>query len=110
VLRLQVPIVTDPGVEFYVNGRRVPLQPGEAWVLDTSYRHRVEAVKQEGQNKEAIDAIFNHREPDYLMILGAPDVVPHQRLINTLKDDDDDDGVDGRRHQDTQEYRIEERA
>ena len=41
VLRLHVPIVTDPGVEFYVNDRRVPLQPGEAWVLDTSYRHRV---------------------------------------------------------------------
>jgi hypothetical protein len=41
VLRLHVPIVTDPGVEFYVNGRRVDLQPGEAWVLDTSYLHRV---------------------------------------------------------------------
>jgi hypothetical protein len=41
VLRLHVPIVTDPRVEFYVNGRRVALQPGEAWILDTSYRHRV---------------------------------------------------------------------
>ena len=41
VLRLHVPIVTDPDVEFDVNGKRVPLLPGEAWVLDTSYRHRV---------------------------------------------------------------------
>ena len=51
---------------------------------------KVTSAKNARQNKEAIDAIFNHREPDYLMILGAPDVVPHQRLINTLKDDDDD--------------------
>jgi hypothetical protein len=41
VLRLHVPIVTAPDVEFYVNGSRVFLQPGEVWVLDTSYRHRV---------------------------------------------------------------------
>jgi hypothetical protein len=41
VLRLHVPVVTAPGVEFCVNSRRVLLQPGEAWDLDTSYRHRV---------------------------------------------------------------------
>jgi hypothetical protein len=34
------------------------------------------------QNKEAIDAIFKTADPDYLMILGAPDVVPHQDLSN----------------------------
>lgn len=41
VVRLHIPIVTDPDVEFYVNGERVCLRPGEAWILDTSYRHRV---------------------------------------------------------------------
>ena len=30
------------------------------------------------QNKEAIDAIFRSANPEYLMILGAPDVVPHR--------------------------------
>ncbi len=49
---------------------------------------KVTSAKNARQNKNAIDAIFSHHEPDYLMILGAPDVVPHQRLINTLKDDD----------------------
>ncbi|MFO0990456.1 MAG: hypothetical protein U1E67_00805 [Hyphomicrobiales bacterium] len=34
------------------------------------------------QNKEAIDAIFKSADPEYLMILGAPDVVPHQDLKN----------------------------
>ncbi len=51
---------------------------------------KVTSAKNARQNKNAIDAIFSHLEPDYLMILGAPDVVPHQRLINTLKDDDDE--------------------
>ena len=41
VVRLHVPIVTDPDVEFHVNGKRLLLGPGEAWILDTSYRHRV---------------------------------------------------------------------
>jgi hypothetical protein len=49
---------------------------------------RVKSARNGRQNKSAIDAIFHHHEPDYLMILGAPDVIPHQRLINTLKDDD----------------------
>jgi aspartyl/asparaginyl beta-hydroxylase (cupin superfamily) len=41
VVRLHVPIVTHPDVEFCVNGRRLYLRPGSAWILDTSYRHRV---------------------------------------------------------------------
>jgi hypothetical protein len=36
------------------------------------------------QNKMAVDAVFNYYTPDYLMILGAPDVVPHQDLVNPL--------------------------
>ena len=34
------------------------------------------------QNKEAIDVIFRAANPEYLMILGAPDVVPHQDMAN----------------------------
>jgi len=41
VVRLHVPIVTHPDVDFCVNGMRLFLRPGEAWILDTSYRHSV---------------------------------------------------------------------
>jgi hypothetical protein len=34
------------------------------------------------QNKEAIDAIFKSSDPDYVLILGAPDIVPHQDMNN----------------------------
>ena len=42
--------------------------------------------------KVAIDAVYKALQPDYLMILGAPDVVPHQDLDNPVfkpKEDDD---------------------
>jgi hypothetical protein len=45
--------------------------------------------------KRAIDAIYTAERPDYLMILGAWDVVPFQPLANPLweKDGDDDDRI-----------------
>ncbi len=37
------------------------------------------------QNKHAIDAVWKKVAPDYLMILGAPDVVPHVPLKNPIE-------------------------
>ena len=49
------------------------------------------------QNKEAVDAIYKALAPDYIMILGAVDVIPHQNLTNPVfnpkKPDDDPDRV-----------------
>lgn len=44
------------------------------------------------QNKTAIDKIYRSLMPDYLMILGAIDVIPHQDLHNPLYDADDPTG------------------
>src|SRR6516164_1668864 len=43
------------------------------------------------QNKAAIDAIFKKLVPDYLCILGAADVVPHQDLKNPVYSPGGDD-------------------
>lgn len=43
------------------------------------------------QNKAAIDAVFTKTEPDYLMILGSTDVVPHQDLKTPLIGEEKDD-------------------
>lgn len=43
------------------------------------------------QNKDAIDAVYATARPDYLVILGAADVVPHQDLANPLYSPDDPD-------------------
>ena len=42
------------------------------------------------QNKDAIDAIFRKADPEYLLIVGAPDVVPHQDMDNPAYDPPDD--------------------
>ncbi len=38
------------------------------------------------QNKVCIDGLYTSLQPDYLLILGASDVVPHQDLVNPLHD------------------------
>ena len=43
------------------------------------------------QNKAAVDAVFKKLAPDYLMILGAPDVIPHQDLKNPMYSPGSDD-------------------
>jgi len=43
------------------------------------------------ENKEAIDAIFRAENPEYLMILGAPDFVPHQNTSNPAYAPPEDD-------------------
>ena len=41
--------------------------------------------------KDAIDHVWGvHGHPDYVMILGGPDIVPHQALVNPIDDGDDD--------------------
>ena len=42
------------------------------------------------ENKRAIDGVYKSLQPDYLLILGALDVVPHQDLLNPVYDGDDD--------------------
>ena len=40
------------------------------------------------QNKDAVDAIAKAIQPDYIVLIGGPDVVPHQDLQNPITDDD----------------------
>ena len=42
VIRLHIPVITNPQVEFYLDGERVPMREGELWYLDFSQKHRVE--------------------------------------------------------------------
>jgi len=50
-----------------------------------------------GQNKKAVDAIYKKLAPDYIVLLGSVDVIPHQDLVNPVfnprRPGDDDDRV-----------------
>ncbi len=39
--RLHIPLLTNPGVEFYLQGQRVVMNEGETWYLNLSLPHRV---------------------------------------------------------------------
>ena len=52
---------------------------------------RVTAAADPEQNKAAIDAIYAARVPDYILLLGAIDVIPHQDLFNPVFSAGEDD-------------------
>lgn len=58
-VRLHVPIVTNPEVEFFLNGQRVLMQPGECWYLDLSLPHRVENRSEADRIHLVIDCLLN---------------------------------------------------
>jgi hypothetical protein len=46
-------------------------------------------VTDAGQYKEAIDKLYDYYTPDYILLLGAQDVIPHCRFRIVIPDDDD---------------------
>jgi hypothetical protein len=57
--RIHVPITTNPGVEFYLNGSRVVLEAGTAWYLRLSDPHRVHNKSESDRVHMVIDATVN---------------------------------------------------
>lgn len=58
--------------------------------------YKVTAVKNAAdarQNKRAIDGVYKHFQPDYILIAGAQDVVPFQPLKNLIHSTDDEDAI-----------------
>ncbi|MET6998336.1 hypothetical protein [Chitinophaga defluvii] len=43
------------------------------------------------QNKQAVDALYKHFSPGYILLVGAQDIIPFQRLDNLLFSEDDED-------------------
>jgi aspartyl/asparaginyl beta-hydroxylase len=42
VVRLHLPVITNPLIEFYLDNERVDMLAGELWYLDFGLKHRVE--------------------------------------------------------------------
>ncbi|GAA5120283.1 aspartyl/asparaginyl beta-hydroxylase domain-containing protein [Luteolibacter yonseiensis] len=40
-VRVHVPVITNPGVEFFLDGKRIIMNEGECWYLDLNRPHRV---------------------------------------------------------------------
>ena len=58
-VRLHVPITTNPGVEFLLNGTRVVMAPGSCWYLRLADRHAVSNRGSTDRVHLVIDALLN---------------------------------------------------
>jgi hypothetical protein len=58
-VRLHVPVVTSPEVEFVLDGGRVPMQAGECWYLDLTQPHRVTNRDMSARIHLAIDCVVD---------------------------------------------------
>jgi len=85
-VRIHVPVITNPGVQFYLENRRIIMQEGECWYLDLNLSHRVQNLGSTDRVHLVIDCQIN----DWLRALianGTPsegsesDYEPFRRLV-----------------------------
>ena len=63
VIRLHIPVLTNPNVEFYLANERVQMHEGELWYLDFSQKHRVE----NNSDKDRIHLVMDCKVNDWLV-------------------------------------------
>ncbi|HEX8184995.1 MAG TPA: aspartyl/asparaginyl beta-hydroxylase domain-containing protein [Blastocatellia bacterium] len=59
VMRIHIPIITDPRVEFFVNNRRLMMNEGECWYINFNLPHRVNNHSDIDRVHLVIDCIVN---------------------------------------------------
>jgi len=69
-LRLHIPVVTNPDVQFFLDAHRVDLRPGECWYLDLSLPHWVE----NRGNTDRIHLVIDCELNEWLRGLLPPDI------------------------------------
>jgi quercetin dioxygenase-like cupin family protein len=65
LVRLHVPITTDPRVNFHVGGERLHMGGGEVWYIDFSRPHRVE----NGGDDDRVHLVIDCRVNDWLLAM-----------------------------------------
>jgi len=78
LVRLHVPIVSNPDVHFMVNDQRISMQPGETWHVDVRFPHAVENRGRTARVHLVMDLVRNGAI-DQLLAQGRP--VGHGRLL-----------------------------
>ncbi len=59
IVRIHIPVTTNPEVYFYVNGERIIMQNGECWFADISQLHEVENRSETDRLQLLIDCDMN---------------------------------------------------
>ena len=69
--RLHIPITTNPGVEFLLDGQRIVMNPGECWYTNVNYTHSVANRGETERVHLVIDGLRNEWS-DQLFFSAAP--------------------------------------
>lgn len=75
-VRLHIPIITNDDVHFYVDEKRVVMQPGELWYCDFTHPHRVHNASDVGRVHMVVDCAVN----DWLRSL-----FPHESMGDRMR-------------------------
>jgi len=59
VIRLTIPVIKDEGAKFYLNGKLVPMKPGECWYMRLTDPHQVINKSERDRINISIDMIPN---------------------------------------------------
>lgn len=80
LMRLHIPIVTNPGVALYIDGHREHWGAGEFWFGDFSRPHRVENLGSETRAHLVIDCLLN----EALLTLFPADDIATIRTLSSI--------------------------
>lgn len=69
-VRIHVPVATNAGVEFYLDGQRVMMEVGECWYLNLNLPHRVENHSATDRIHLVIDCVLNDWLRDLILEKG----------------------------------------
>jgi hypothetical protein len=71
-IRLHVPIISGPGVEFVLNGRPLRMHPAECWFVDVTGPHHVANPGPSPRIHLVIDCVLNEALSELLVGATAP--------------------------------------
>jgi hypothetical protein len=78
--RLHVPISSGAGVEFYLDGELLPMEPGECWYLNLDLPHRVQNLGTTERVHLVVDCVA-----DDWILAQMPDATEHARQVDLMR-------------------------
>jgi hypothetical protein len=78
--RLHLPVSTEAGVEFYLDGELMPMEPGECWYLNLDLPHRVQNLGTQDRVHLVVDCVVD----DWLRAQ-VPDAATLERQRDLLR-------------------------
>lgn len=87
-VRLHIPVITHPDVEFYLDGHRLEMNAGECWYINASLPHRLSNPSPADRIHLVIDCLVNDWLNDLfartdLPVKSVKDLSAEQALMNT---------------------------